>query len=278
MTTSRLSKVRVISLDVTGTLLVFRQSVAQTYVDALNWANLADPPTVTEFGQAYKKAFKQASLEYPCFGAASDNMPAREWWRHTAVLALKYCGRTEYTSRELDRFYRRVYQQYGDPNSYEILPDAFPFLEWLVSQRNKDSSPKYILGITSNTDRRVVETIIPLLKLHHYFHWFVCSEDFGFEKPDKRVFEEGFALSKDWMPKLENLNQMLHIGDSLPADFCAAKAAGLQALFLDRSGNDKVVVYQDWLKACDYLGKTDDDIERHTVRTLADVQKLLSDS
>ena len=65
------------------------------------------------------------------------------------------------------------------------------------------------------------------------------------------------------------------MGDSLACDFCGARAFGFQALLLDRSGNEKVTSYQDWVEAPDYEGKSAADIENGTVQSLADVVALV---
>lgn len=103
---------------------------------------------------------------------------------------------------------------------------------------------------------------------------------------------------------------MLHIGDNLTTDFCGARAAGMQALFLgmcagayvyvirvccwlnlswvctmfyhtlfaDRSDNERIGAYQEWLKAPDYEGKSKEDIKKHTVKSLREVKQLLMDA
>lgn len=76
------------------------------------------------------------------------------------------------------------------------------------------------------------------------------------------------------MPDLKR-DEVLHVGDSLACDFCGAKAYGFQALFLDPSGDEKVVAYQDWVQAPEYPGKDAEDIDTGTVRSLADVVALV---
>jgi FMN phosphatase YigB (HAD superfamily) len=58
---------------------------------------------------------------------------------------------------------------------------------------------------------------------------------------DKALFDKGYELAKFWIPDLQR-DEILHVGDSLAADFCGARAAGFQALHLDRSGNPRVTV------------------------------------
>ena len=61
----------------------------------------------------------------------------------------------------------------------------------------------------------------------------------------------------------------------MAADFCGSKRYGFQALFLDRSNNNKVTVYQDWLSNPDYPGKSEDDIKSYSVNDFEQIRNLL---
>jgi len=61
----------------------------------------------------------------------------------------------------------------------------------------------------------------------------------------------------------------------MAADFCGARRFEFQSLLLDRSNNPRVTVYQDWLEAPDYPGKTPLDIEQGTVTDLLQIMPLL---
>jgi hypothetical protein len=80
------STVRAISLDITGTILVHRYPIMQTYADAAVWARLPNPPSAeelkpgtlscdsliheldTEQDAAFKQAYFKQLTESPCFG------------------------------------------------------------------------------------------------------------------------------------------------------------------------------------------------------------------
>ena len=109
-----------------------------------------------------------------------------------------------------------------------------------------------------------------MLGLHDAFHWFISSQDLGAEKPNAAIFRASLQRAQFWRPGLQPV-EVLHIGDSLEADFCGARAAGHAALLLDRSSNPKVQAYQDWLSAPDYPGKSEADIRRGTVKDLSAV-------
>ena len=73
-----LSKVRAISFDVTGTLLVHKYPIMDTYAASAVWAQLPNPPTSAELKPAFKKAYFKHLTESPCFGA-KDGLSSRQW-------------------------------------------------------------------------------------------------------------------------------------------------------------------------------------------------------
>ena len=238
--TCSLRPVRAISLDITGTLITHKGSVVQHYVDAAVWARLDDPPSVEEMKPAFKQAYKERCLASPCFGGA-EGISGRDWWRGTARRVMEFCGRS-YAAEDFDRWFRRVYQHFGSPKGYEVLPDAAVFLDKI--------SDSYLLGICSNTPNRHSASVLPMLGIHERFKFFASSQDVGREKPDPEIFEDAFRQARFWLPDLKR-DEVLHVGDSLACDFCGARAFGFQALLLDRSANEKVVAYQDCVQAPD---------------------------
>ena len=262
------NKVKVISFDITGTLLSHKFPIMQTYAECAIWSKLPNPPNQIELKEGFKKAYYKHCIESPAFGYA-ENMADREWWRWCVKSALAFCGRTEYSDDQFERYFRRVYQHYGSSNAYQLLPDALPTLEYLHQHRDR-----YTLGILTNSPQRSVETILPAMGIHDQFHWFVSCRDVGAEKPSPAIYDAAFQQALFWIPDLKR-EEILHIGDSFAADYCGARAAGFQALYLDRSSNPLVSVYQDWLQAPDYPGKCEQDIREGTITSLTSLIHLL---
>ena len=61
------------------------------------------------------------------------------------------------------------------------------------------------------------------------FRFVVFSRDYGFEKPDRRIFE--VALEK---AGCSGHDELLHVGDSLVNDVYGAKKAGMKSVWLNR--------------------------------------------
>lgn len=177
-----------------------------------------------------------------------------------------------YSDRDFNRFFRRVYQHFGSLNGYSKLDDAIDFISWL-----KNENPNIILGIISNTPNRSIETILPMTKLHNHFNWYVCPKDVNCEKPEPEIFEEGYNQAKFWLPDLEK-NEILHIGDSYECDYCGSRAYGFQSLYLDRSYNKSVTKYQNWVKGPSFKNKSNENIENYTVKDFYGVRDLLRES
>ena len=256
--------IRAISFDVTGTLLVHKDKIASTYVACAHEAQLPDPPSVDAMSSAFKKAYKSNHLKYPCFG--HNKMCQRDWWYIVVKDSLAYCNKL-YSDDDLKRYFRAVYQHYGSLDGYELLGDATDFLN---ANRNRFS-----YGITSNTPTRTIETVLPMLGVHKMFKWSVCSADIGFEKPQSCIFEETLKLARFHLGEHLEKSEVLHIGDSLEADYFGAKSFGFQALFLDRSGNQKVTQYSNLYESLHYDGKSEEDIANNTVTNFSQVQSIL---
>lgn len=252
--------IRAISLDVTGTLVAHRFPIAATYAECAAWARLEDPPSAAELGPAFKAAYKAACHEKPCFGHGGDE---KAWWAYTVRLALANCGRTV-SDAAFERYFRRVYQHFGSPRGYEVLPDAAPALAALQSRG-------LVLGVTSNTPSRTVDTVLPMLGLADAFSFYACAHECGSEKPDAGIFQAALDRARFWCGADLEPHEVLHVGDGLAVDFAGARRFGFQALHLDRSGDARVTTYNDWTAVGDYPGRSEDDLRDHTITSLAEV-------
>lgn len=268
-----IKKIKVISFDVTGTLLVHKYPIMQTYAECAVWAKLKNPPTADELKPAFKKAYYKYNTEMRCFGY-HDNISPRKWWELVVQYTLEETGR-KYNSIDFQRYFRRVYQHYGSLEGYEILDDAMNFIKWANSIKNKDGSKRFTFGVTTNTPFRTIETVMPMIGYHNYFSWFCCSNDIGEEKPHPLIFDKAYEQAQFWSGPNLKRDEILHIGDSLAADFCGSKRSGFQAIYLDRSKNSKVTVYQDWLQHPEYPGKSLEDIKKYSVNDFDQIRKLL---
>ena len=99
----------------------------------------------------------------------------------------------------------------------ELYPDVLPALDAL-----RGLCP---LGIVSNGN-----SYPERCGLEGRFAFVVFSQDHGFEKPDRRLFEVAIRLIGC------SPSELLHVGDSLRNDVYGARLAGARSVWLNREG------------------------------------------
>jgi putative hydrolase of the HAD superfamily len=216
-------------------------------------------PTSYRFSEAFRLAYKETSLKYPCFGA--DEMSAKEWWRLCVLRSFELAG-AHLSEHQQDVVFQRIYSTFGSHAAYEVFQDALPFLRW--AQRHG-----IVCGVLSNADERYGDSILPMLGLTPDELQFQCfSKDLGIEKPDARIFLSAMKHSRPWLTSGDALlpSEVLHIGNDFAKDFEGAKRAGMHTVLLDRYEQTELAdewkrrgaqVFQDLVDVVEFLGRSD---------------------
>ena len=169
-------------------------------------------------------------------------------WEHDVLYDVFRLHRTDYSPfagrAEKQRYYftlaRRVFERMGitaaddqvaihapalwdilGPAAFEIFPDA---TETLQTLRGRGIPVAVVSNWQSGLCHFCVE-----IGLNDLVDHILSSADFGVEKPDARIFLE--ACSRLGVPP----NRTLHVGDTRLDDYVGARAAGLQAVLIDRA-------------------------------------------
>jgi hypothetical protein len=79
MSPSLLSKLRLVTVDVTGTLIAYKGQLGDYYCMAAKSAGMPCPD-YERVHQGFKLAYAEMSRRHPCFGHAAA-MPNAEWWK-----------------------------------------------------------------------------------------------------------------------------------------------------------------------------------------------------
>jgi putative hydrolase of the HAD superfamily len=87
----------------------------------------------------------------------------------------------------------------------------------------------YPLGIVSNGQRVFSELELRQLGLHGYFNFVLFSSDFGYKKPDSRIFMAG-AGYLGMSPQ-----DILYIGDSWDNDIHPSRGLGMRAMHIEEA-------------------------------------------
>lgn len=101
-----------------------------------------------------------------------------------------------------------------------FYPEIKPFLETLAQ--------RYRLSIISNSVYPpLVPNCLEAMGVVHHFAQVLTSAEFGFRKPDQRIFQEALARLRT------DATQAIYVGDSFEADYKGATDAGLRCILID---------------------------------------------
>ncbi|XP_055805815.1 uncharacterized protein LOC129874542 [Solanum dulcamara] len=230
---SILTKLRCITLDVTGTLIAYKGELGDYYCMAAKAAG-KQCPDYKRVHEGFKLAYTEMAKKHPCFGYA-EKIPNIVWWKTCVRNSFVQAG-YEYDDETFEKIFRRIYATFGSSAPYSLFPDAIPFLRWL-----RESG--ITVGLVSNAEYRYQDVILPALGLNQGSEWDfgVFSGLEGVEKPDPRIYEIALKKAGNVAPE-----EVLHIGDSLRKDYVPARSVGMHALLLDRFKTADAV---DWRKA-----------------------------
>lgn len=209
--------IRAISFDVGGTLLEPWPSVGHVYAEVAGRFGIRGvaPETLNAaFGVAWKA---RANFDY-----------SRAAWRRLVEETFAGAAAPVPDAGCFDA----IYKHFAGAEPWRIFDDVLPTLN-AARQRGLK------LAVVSNWDERL-EPLLAALDLTRHFEVIVSSHASGFVKPAVEVFHRA-VTALNVSPA-----EVLHIGDSRTEDFDGARAAGMAALWLDRSGRGKVdVLVQD---------------------------------
>lgn len=250
-------RIRMITMDITGTVVSFRGSLEEHYLGAARkcGVNVTDSSKIND---AFGRAYQETSDKYPCFGG--DDITAKEWWKECVLRSFRYSG-VNMEPRVAEVVFQRIYSTFGSNAAYEIFPDALPFLDWCKRRG-------LVCGVLSNADERYGDSILPMLGLtHDELQFQVFSKDLKIEKPDPRAFKATLERGEPFLPSGDTLepSDVLHIGNDFRKDFEGARHVGLHAVLLDRYGENELAsewrrrgapVFKDLLDVVEFLGRS----------------------
>jgi putative hydrolase of the HAD superfamily len=206
---------KVVLLDAGGTLFHPFPSVGHYYsaVAARHGCNVG--------GAEVEAAFRRVWSEHDGIGdlrSHSDEKIEKEFWRKIVTAVFKdFKGLKDFAL-----FFDELHDLFAEPRVWKLYPEVEEVLRSLKER-------KFILGMVSNWDSRLLK-LSKGLGIDAYFDFKVISAVFGAAKPDPRIFKEALKQAN------VRADEAVHIGDSLEDDIRGAHLAGIQSIWLDRSG------------------------------------------
>ena len=208
---------KLVTFDAAGTLIDHRWDPAAIALAAAAEHSLNFQST--EASAAYAQVegqFQEQRLHHERMRdhAAIDAL----WQKQMATWLEKLGASPDYAPEVLKTFRRNAFSK--DSHIWALYDDVVPTLDRLASDGAK-------IGIISNWDH-TLHVVLENLGIKDRFHFVIASLEFGYEKPDPKIFNE--ALTRGGASK----DEALHIGDSETDDYRGALASGFSALFLSR--------------------------------------------
>ncbi|XP_054157659.1 haloacid dehalogenase-like hydrolase domain-containing protein 3 [Oppia nitens] len=229
-----MSALRVVTLDVTNTLITLKNSIGHEYIKAMQLycttqAVRLHPNCLSDRQNDLSKAFttvwKDMNAKHENFGFKSG-MSSVEWWTQVVKRTVRLANFSvdDLNDNQLDLMAKYLYRAYCSPQFWTVDVGVHQAMTDI-----KKSNPDLKLGIISNFDERLGR-ILQELGLRHYFDFLIISRLVGCCKPSADIFN--LALNT---AELSDPSLALHIGDNIELDYLCAKRLGWNALLLNRN-------------------------------------------
>ena len=209
---------RAVLLDAAGTLIDVAGPLGDTYSGlAREFGGDLDPETLTT---GFRIAFADTPpMAFPGLTGADLDRAERDWWRAVVERVTRAAGGVP----EFDAYFDRLYAHYASAPAWRVYPEVPEVLEALRARGLR-------LAVVSNFDTRL-PPLLDALGLATFFDAVVCSGEAGAAKPDGAIFARALAALG------VEASEALHVGDSREADYEGARAAGIEALLVDRDAD-----------------------------------------
>lgn len=206
-------QVKAVILDYIGTLVSPRRYTIEASTEKLRCA-LADAGFETE-RQAFLDAYAKAHEKYRLVRYGEFKEVTNAVWVSETLCSLGY--EVSVDDSRMKAALNVFFQDFID--SLTLRPCAEKLL--------KHASEKSKLGLISNfTYAPVVHASLRQLGINHFFNAIVVSEENGWRKPHKKIFE-------DTLERLQvKANDGIYIGDSPIEDIKGASDAGFKTVFV----------------------------------------------
>ena len=213
---------RAVLFDAAGTLFRLREPVGAVYANvALAHGVPPEPGLAQRIEQGFQVQFPAMPRpRYQPRDSARNDAEDRRWWRLLVQRVMQ-----DFTPLDFDSFFETVYALYARAEAWELFPEVPGVLRELRRRGHR-------LAIVSNFDARLLP-VCEGLGLRKQVDVIAYAAEAGAAKPDAGIF--AWTLRRLGM----DAPAALHVGDSLQEDVEGARAAGLDALWVQREPNGR---------------------------------------
>lgn len=222
---ANLRRFKLVTFDVTDTLLSFRKPPAVEYNDAVRRLGF---PAICEakLSAQFRMHFKQMNAEFPNFGrGGSTQLSWENWWRRLIVHVLTGSGST-ISNKDMRLVADHLIDRFETAECWDKEPSADELI-------GKIREHGLAVGIISNHDPRL-KFIIENNKLPR-FDFILASYEVGAAKPDPRIFDLALTMTEKGTVLAE---EALHIGNTPALDYVGAIEAGWSSALIAKGSHD----------------------------------------
>ncbi len=207
---------RTVFFDLGDTLMYVHPDVPTVYLEACRELGLAvEPAGVAKALHAGERHYRDALRGGRDF--ESSMVAARAFWQEYNALILGELG----AGGDTAAMARTLSERFWSPPSWRVFPEVHEVLGAL-----RDAGVQ--LAVISNfTD--ALTAVCRTHELDGYFDCLVASTVTGSQKPDVSIFREALRRTG------ADPESSLHVGDNYIADVLGARAAGIEAVLVDRT-------------------------------------------
>ena len=201
-------KIDAVLFDAAETLFTTRGSIGEIYGGIARKFGCTAPSSIIQ--AAFMRQFQHSG--------PVTTTDEKQWWKNVVHRVFAEVGMIP----DFDRFFDEVYDTFRDSEGWTLFPETREVLEELKRRGRR-------LGVISNFDSRIY-SVMRSLDILSLIDTVTISSETGYAKPHPEIFRTALRSLKT-PPE-----RTLLVGDSLVDDVQAAKAVGLQAVLVDRTG------------------------------------------
>uniref|UniRef100_A0A1B0CDC3 Putative reg-2-like protein n=1 Tax=Lutzomyia longipalpis TaxID=7200 RepID=A0A1B0CDC3_LUTLO len=214
-----LNRFRLITFDITDTLLRFKTAPAVQYVKAASKHGYSNVDQ-TQIANNFSRLFRQMTEKYPIFGYhhPQEIKGWRDWWRQL-VIGVFEASHANIPAADLERIANYLIECFETSECWQRCSSA----KHLVDDIQKVGK---IIGVITNSDPRI-RSVIRNLQLPE-FDFITCSYEVGFQKPSHEIFDAAVQLAGQDVQSSESL----HVGNTPHLDYLGAHSAGWTSILI----------------------------------------------
>lgn len=222
---SNLQRFKLVTFDVTDTLLSFRHRPEFEYAEAvrrLGFPEVSEQRLATEF----RAHFQQMNREYPNFGRDGQKQLTWEnWWRRLIAQVLQSSG-SKLGARDTKLVADHLIDRFETSECWNKAPMANELIDAIRASGQS-------VGIISNFDPRL-KFLVENVGLPK-FDFILASYEVGATKPNPQIFDLALRMCPHGRI---SAGEALHVGNTPTLDYVGALEAGWSAALISNGKRD----------------------------------------